>query len=149
MTLKKGSDLMIDKFIDDVCEILKIDRPIVSFNTSNFQSKTMLAQCNSRGTTIYIKEMVKTSPDYFFAIAHELRHIWQIRTEHAIYFKNYKPLNLCKNLNEYNSQIEEIDANAFAGYIIREFFGLKPLFKSLPYPIRSNIFKRMKKIECN
>ena len=36
---------MINDFIADVCEILKINTPTVSFDTSHFQTGTMLAQC--------------------------------------------------------------------------------------------------------
>jgi len=68
----------------------------------------------------------------FFSIAHELRHIWQIQNDEELYFSTYKPIDLFSSVEEYNLQIAELDANAFAGLIMIDFFHLKPLFEGVP-----------------
>lgn len=66
---------MINDYINDICDILDISIPSISFDTSNFPTDTMIAQCSPNGSTIYLKKYEKPNPDQFFAIAHELRHI--------------------------------------------------------------------------
>lgn len=134
---------MINEYISDVCEILDIPIPRISFDTSNFTSDTMMAQCNSDGTVIYIKKTQTPNPDYFFAIAHELRHIWQILNDSSFYLQSYKSRIECNNLDEYNLQIAELDANAFAGLVMIDFFKIKPLFANSSALVVSKISERM------
>lgn len=134
---------MIHDFINDICNILNISVPHISFDTSNFQSETMMAQINSEGTTIYLRKTDKPNPDQFFSIAHELRHRWQIQTDKEWYFSDYKPRELCSSVEEYNLQFAEIDAHAFAGIMMEEFFHLKPLFQGLSDAVKSKIYSRM------
>ena len=117
-----------------------IDPPKVSYNTDHFDSNTMLAQCAPDGSTIYVKEPESINPDILFAIAHELRHVWQIRTDKKKYLGDYRPVNLCKSLEEYNLQESEIDANAFAAAVMYELFDLRPLFSNLPEKVRDTIW---------
>ena len=130
---------MIRDFINDVCDILKISVPHISFDTSNFQSETMMAQIDSS----YLRKADKTNPDQFFSVAHELRHRWQIQTDNEWYFSDYKPRELCSSVEEYNLQFAEIDAHAFAGIVMEEFFHLKPLFQGLSDNVKSKIYSRM------
>lgn len=134
---------MIYDFINDICDILNIPAPSVSFDISNFQTDTMMAQCKPDGSVIYIKKITKPSMDYLFSIAHELRHIWQIQNDEGLYFSTYKPIDLCTSVEEYNLQIAEIDANAFAGLVMIDFFRLKPLFEGVPDSVKAKIFERM------
>lgn len=134
---------MIYDFINDICDILNIPVPFVSFDTSNFPTSTMLAQCSSDGSTIYLKKYDKPNPDQFFSIAHELRHIWQIQNDEQLYFSTYKPIDLCTSVEEYNLQIAELDANAFAGLVMMDFFNLKPQFLGLSDSVKAKIFERM------
>lgn len=67
--------------------------------------------------------------DMAFAIAHELRHKYQIDT-HVFDFDNYKTSNEL-SIREYNLQNEEIDANAYAYIVLLDFFKLKVDFKLL------------------
>lgn len=113
---------MINDYVNDICNILDISIPSISFDTSNFPTDTMMAQCNPNGLTIYLKKYEKPNPDQFFSIAHELRHIWQIKNDEQLYFSTYKPIDLCSSIEEYNLQIAELDANAFAGMIMMNFF---------------------------
>ena len=134
---------MLNEFIIEICNLLNISIPVVSFDTSHFESSTTMAQCNSSGTTIYLRKLEKLNPDYLFSVAHELRHIWQIRTNKDIYFSNYKTVKQCKNLDEYNLQPAEIDSNAFAGLIMIEFFHIKPLFSNMSKNVIARVSERM------
>lgn len=134
---------MIQQFISDICDILNITTPSVSFDISNFPTDTMMAQVNSSGDTIYLKKYDKPNPDQLFSIAHELRHIWQIQNNNYLYFSTYKPINLCKSVEEYNLQIAELDANAFGGLIMIDFFNLKPLFEGVPNSVKVKIYEQM------
>lgn len=134
---------MIHDFIKDICDVLNIDMPDVSFDISGFQTATTLAQCSPDGSTIYIKESDKPDLDQLFSIAHELRHIWQIRNNKQLYFTDYKPADMCGSLEAYNLQIAEIDANAFAYIVIVDCFGVKPLFEGLPDLVRQKIIDRV------
>lgn len=138
---------MIYDFIQDVCNILNISIPSVSFDTSNFLTKTTMAQVDISNNTIYIKKFDKPNPDQFFAIAHELRHIWQVQNDESYFFDNYVSSDLCNSVEDYNLQIAEIDANAFAGLVMISFFGLKPLFKGVPDSIKTNIYKHMEHLK--
>lgn len=130
-------------FINDICAILDITAPSVSFDTSNFSTDTMMAQVNQSGDIIYLTKQDKSNPDQLFSIAHELRHIWQIQNDKELYFSTYKPINLCTSVEEYNLQIAEVDANAFAGLVMIDFFRLKPLFEGVPDSVKAKIFERM------
>ena len=139
---------MIHDFINDVCDILKISVPHISFDTSNFQSETMMAQIDPEGTTIYLRKFDKPNPDQFFSIAHELRHSWQIQTDNEWYFSDYKPRELCSWVEEYNLQFAEIDAHAFAGIVMEELFHLKPLFQGLSEGVKSKIYDRIEHLRA-
>lgn len=138
---------MIDEFINDVCGILGIDPPEVSNDTSHFQSDTMMAQCDPSGSVIYIRPSDKATPDLFFAIAHELRHVWQLQNDKERYTSAYKPVDLCASVEAYNLQQAEIDANAFAGVVMVYFFHIRPLFEGLPDSVKSRIFERMEQLK--
>lgn len=137
---------MIEEFITDICDILNITKPFVSYDTSMFQSDTTMAQCDPSGKIIYVKKYDKPNPDQLFSIAHELRHIWQIQNDEKLYFSAYKPINLCDSVEEYNLQIAEIDANAFGGVVMIDFFHLQPQFKGLSNSAKAKIRERMEEI---
>lgn len=138
---------MINEFVNDVCDILNIKVPEVSFDTSNFQTLTMMAQCSPSGDVIYIKEYDKPNPDQLFSIAHELRHIWQMSNDRSYYFANYKPANACDSVESYNLQVAEVDANAFSMLVMSDFFGIKPLFNGLSEAVKQRIYKRAEEIK--
>lgn len=139
---------MVHQFILDVCEFLKIKVPHVSFDTSRFPTETMLAQCSPSGDTIYIRGGYQdVNPDLFFAIAHELRHVWQIKNAEAFSLSTYQPIDLLHSVEEYNLQTAEIYANAFAAIIMVDYFGVKPLFNNLSETVKEQIFERMELIK--
>lgn len=140
---------MFTTYIEKVCELLNIESPLISYDTSHFPTTTMMAQYNPDNNTIFIKHCNKPNPDQCFAIAHELRHIWQIKTDKSLYLKDYKTVDLCKNVEEYNLQLAEIDANAYAGFIMINMFGLQPLFEGMNEKVKKKIEARIQYItEC-
>ena len=91
---------MIKEFITDVCELLEIKVPKISYDTIHFATKTTLAQCEPETNTIYLNKVDKLNPDYVFSIAHELRHIYQYQTDEEFYLSGYKPSNKCSSVEE-------------------------------------------------
>lgn len=136
---------MIYIFIKDICDILNIPVPSTSYDTSHFPTDTMMAQVNSSGDTIYLKKYDKPNPDQLFSIAHELRHIWQIKNHNDLYFSKYQTVDII-GTEKYNLQPAEVDANAFASIIMVDFFHLQPQYKDLPDSVVSAIKKRIAEI---
>lgn len=122
---------MIEEFITDICELLDIQVPSISYDTSHFPTKTTMAQCELTSNTIYINKPDKPNPDYLFAIAHELRHIFQYQDNEQFHLSNYKTSDNCSSVEEYNLQIAEVDANAFASIIMVEYFHMQPQWSGL------------------
>lgn len=122
---------MIEEFIADICELLDIPVPSISYDTSHFATKTTMAQCELTSNTIYLNKLDKPNPDYLFAIAHELRHIFQYHDNEQFYLSKYKTSDNCSSIEEYNLQIAEVDANAFASIIMVEYFHMKPQWNGL------------------
>jgi Zn-dependent peptidase ImmA (M78 family) len=92
---------------------------------------------------IYIREHESPGPDQMFAIAHELRHVWQIRYHEWFYFSGYRTIDQCMDMEEYNLQPAEIDANAFAGLAMMGYFELKPQYMGMPETVRDRIHERL------
>ena len=122
---------MIKEFITDVCELLEIRVPKISYDTTHFATKTTMAQCELTSNTIYLNKLDKQNPDYLFAISHELRHIFQYQDNEQFYLSNYKTSDNCSSIEEYNLQIAEVDANAFASIIMVEYFHMQPQWNGL------------------
>lgn len=134
---------MIKEFITDVCELLEIKVPKISYDSIHFVTKTTLAQCEPVTNTIYLNKVDKPNPDYVFYIAHELRHIYQYQTDKEFYLSGYKPSNKCSSVEEYNLQIAEVDANAFASIVMTDFFSIKPQWNGLSNKVINEINKRI------
>ena len=56
----------------------------------------------------------------------------------------YKPSNKCSSVEEYNLQIAEVDANAFASIVMSDFFSIKPQWNGLSNKVIDAIEKRIK-----
>ena len=134
---------MLNRFIEYVCNILNITVPIISYDVANFPTETMQAYYDSRTETMFLRKFTSLNPDVLFAVAHELRHIWQLKTNENIYFSNYTSIKNGMSLENYNLQIAEIDAHAFAALLMMENFGIKPLFNGLPNNVLREINYRI------
>lgn len=119
---------MINRFIKVICDELNIAVPVISYDTSGFATPTMLAYCDGR--VIYIRHSDKPTPDQLYAIAHELRHLWQLQTNEDLYFGDYKKVTET-DIESYNMQLAEIDANAFATVVMVDLFKIKPLYHGM------------------
>ena len=134
---------MIEKFITDICELLDIPVPSISYDTSHFSTETTMAQCELTNNIIYLNKIDKPNPDYLFAIAHELRHIFQYQNNEQFYLSNYKTSDNCSSVEEYNLQIAEVDANAFASIVMIEYFHMKPKWNGLSDKVINAINSRI------
>lgn len=65
---------MIKEYITDICVLLNIDVPKISYATSLSPTNSTMAICDNENT-IYLRNINKPNPDYMFSIAHELRHL--------------------------------------------------------------------------
>ena len=122
---------MIEEYITDICELLDIPVSSISYDTSHFPTETTMAQCELTNNIIYHNKIDKPNPDYLFAIAHELRHIFQYHDNEQFYLSNYKTSDKCSSIEEYNLQIAEVDANAFASIIMIDYFHIQPQWNGL------------------
>lgn len=138
---------MIDDFIHEICEILNIPTPSVSYDTSHFSTETMQAQFHPASNTLYLKKAETVNPDQLFCIAHELRHSWQIKKDESLYFSSYKTVEKCPSVEAYNLQLAELDANAFATIVMTDFFHLKPTFERVSDLVKTKIFERIEELK--
>jgi hypothetical protein len=134
---------IIYKFTEEICDILNIDPPALHFDGSVFLTSSQSAALTESG--LYLPDRPTKSPDLFFAIAHELRHAWQLQTDKKKYFGNYKRPGSVDTVT-YNLQPAEIDANAFAAIAMIDFFGLSPQWENMPETVIQAINKRIKEI---
>lgn len=73
------------------------------------------------------------------------RHLWQHEYRSEL-LAGYVT-NSNTNVKDYNMQRAEIDANAFGLVVMKNWFGLAPLFQGLDNDVKSKIAKRAKVIE--
>ena len=124
---------LIDELVLDICDVLQIDVPEVKI-VKRFESPTMLGRANEDGTEIEIKRSIALDElQLAFVLSHELRHIWQSRTNYDYWFAGY----LVSENKDFH--IAEIDANAFAYLYMMHYYNLQPSF---PNDIITRIEKR-------
>ena len=121
------------EYIKEVCEDLCISIPdSIVTDDKKFNQGTQLATLvyENEKSILYLRTKYEYGDvDMAFAIAHELRHKYQIDT-HVFDFDNYKTSDKL-SIREYNLQSEEVDANAYAYIVLLDFFKLKVDFKLL------------------
>ncbi len=119
-------------YTDKLSRLLNIEVPhtIEEMDRTKMVSPTTIAQYSKKENTITIWSKADIK-DIYFSIAHELRHIWQLKYHENEYFDNYKTASELE-LEAYNLQAPELDANAFALIIMEEMFEISPLFQGLP-----------------
>lgn len=137
---------MLYSYIHTICMLLKIQEPVISYDTSVFPSKEVKAMYIHNQNTIYLSSFEHPSFEILFSIAHELRHAWQFQNQPALYFETYQTFQDCKSLDEYNIQPAELDANAFGEFILDSFFHISPQYFSLSENTRKKIHERAKEI---
>lgn len=138
-----------EKLIEEVSEILGIEPPVICYDESKFLTSTQLAGIDLVKNIIYLKPKYKVKFDGYLAICHELRYLWQYNQnviwQHELISRRRS--NDDTDIQYYNSQISEIDANAFGAYYMMNKFRVKPMFKSLDKKTKEKIFKRAEEIK--
>jgi hypothetical protein len=86
--------------------------------------------------------------DVAFMFAHEWRHIWQAKKAPEI-IKGYRDRAQFGDVDEYNCQPAEIDANAFAWHFLADVIGFpgKPTFPGLSRDTVAKVEARKKEME--
>ena len=108
------------QFIEIICDDLEIEKPLVE-EVLFLHTPTQLAEYIP-SDNILKHRPEKIPLDTMFSIAHELRHLWQMKNCPEI-FQNY--INSTDtDIEQYNLQSAEIDANAYAMVIMESGFGL-------------------------
>ena len=131
------------KFAREVSAILKIAAPAIRFvPVKQLRTSTQIAALTPDG--ILIRNDIGVTPELFFAIAHELRHAYQLENDRSLH--DYRTSDQL-DIDEYNAQPLEVDANAFAAGVMAEFFGISPQFLHMPESIRQLIYVRKRQIQ--
>lgn len=128
--------ITIDLFVKKISKIWGI--PKVDLKQEELPG-TMLARIDVINSVLEISNKVvlknTVTCDVAFVLAHELRHLWQYKNGWDLL--NHKEI---EDKDKYNSQIEEIDANAFAVNICEIVFNKTPVFESLSEAVKEKIY---------
>lgn len=132
----------MEAYIDYIAKgILGVDTP-EWIEVEVLDTDTQIAAADIEKNIIYTKKGTDEKM-LFFAIAHELRHMWQAKNKKDILKKFDKSK---KDIRRYNEQEAEVDANAFATAIMVAMFNVKPLFYEFDDKIKEKIYEKAKKI---
>lgn len=114
--LSSVTDEDIENVQFQFAKILDLDLigTVTAYSEEVFKNTTLMALYDRAHDTIVINPNYFISKDLiYYSIAHELRHKWQNEHDKEEWFENYKSRNKL-DLEQYNEQIAEMDANAFA-----------------------------------
>lgn len=130
------------KFAREICDILEISVPDIKFvSADRMRTGTQIAALTPN--TVLIRNDIAVSPELFFALAHELRHAYQIA--HGESLEEYRTSDQI-GVERYNLQPLEVDANAFGALVMADYFGIVPQFHNMPDAVRKAINDRMKQL---
>lgn len=142
------------QFISEICDILNIREPDISFDCSMFPRRTTLAMADIKNRVLHLRqnaaEVVTVAGGVLdvslcFSISHELRHIWQADTALDYWFRDYSSGS--SDINAYNLQRAEIDANAFADMACIALFGVETIFVDMSPEVGQKIVERRRELE--
>lgn len=129
----------IKLFMDYICEDLEIPLPPIVIDES---LKLSAAYTDGR----IILKQYSADRETLLAIAHELRHAWQLATDEQRWFTGYMTREEAGDTNTYNAQPAEIDANAYASIIMMEMVLMKPIFHGYSEAVKAAIDARIEQI---
>ena len=92
----------------------------------------------------YLRMFETDEPQAWLAISHEMRHFWQIVNGSALC--DYETSDQT-DIETYNAQDLELDAWAWASYVLQNVFGLYPTFDFLGDGYTEKVLDRTKEIE--
>lgn len=131
------------KFSREICDILDIPVPFIKFvSADRMHTGTQIAALTP--DAVLIRNDIEISAELLFALAHELRHAYQIASGESL--EEYRTSDRI-SIEQYNLQPLEVDANAFGALIMSDFFGIVPQFRNMPDTIRKAIKDRMKQLQ--
>ena len=131
------------KFSREICDILDIPVPVIKFvSADRMHTGTQIAALTP--DAVLIRNDIEVSAELFFALAHELRHAYQIAGGESL--EEYRTSDRI-SIEQYNLQPLEVDANAFGALIMSDFFGIVPQFRNMPDTVRKAIKDRMKQLQ--
>lgn len=131
------------KFSREICDILDIPVPVIkSVSADRMHTVTQIAALTP--DSVLIRNDIEISEELFFALAHELRHAYQIASGESL--EEYRTSDRI-SIEQYNLQPLEVDANAFGALIMSDFFGIVPQFRNMPDTVRKAIKDRMKQLQ--
>ena len=145
---KKNKMTQLQDLVALISLVLDIKPPKI-IDASRFRQKiegvseTTLAVLSPDGEEMYL---FKTHDiwDSYFAVAHELRHAWQLKFAPKMFNEYLQPGKLDKEA--YVLQPAELDANAFATFVMIDLFSRKPLFYGLSEEIKNKIYQKADEI---
>lgn len=97
--------------------------------TSFFLTPITMAALASDGSGIAINNAaIKSDYDLWFALSHEMRHLWQLRSGRAD-LASYTAADALDTAS-YNAQDIELDAHAWSFAVMVRLFGVTPTLRS-------------------
>ena len=145
--MKLQDTMSIRQFADECSDFLGIKCPKITFGFSKLKQgnlSVLVLDENKQVKSIKVSDECEDILDIYFAICHELRHVYQTVYAPDL-FSQYATIDDGLSTEEYNLQPAEIDANAFASVYMREKFGVSPLFRSYSEKVKNEIYLQMKK----
>lgn len=136
----------ISSIVQANCDLLGIHPPDVKYApASDFLTPTTIAATRDDGGAIQLNQDIPAStPDLWFSLSHELRHVWQIQRGKLSHSYSDRQGT---SVVAYNMQYEEIDANAWAYIMCTEFLHLRPTLETaLPPEVVERIIVRAQRI---
>ena len=108
------------KFSREICDILDIPVPVIKLvSADRMHTGTQIAALTP--DAVLIRNDIEVSAELFFALAHELRHAYQIASGESL--EEYRTSDKI-GVERYNLQPLEADANAFGALIMSDFLAL-------------------------
>ena len=145
--MKLKNTMSILQFANECSDYLGIDCPKITFGFSKLKQgnlSMLVLDENKRVKSIKVIDEFEEILDIYFAICHELRHVYQTVYAPDL-FSQYATIDDGLSTEEYNLQPAEIDANAFAAVYMHKKFGVSPLFRGYSEKVKNEIYLQMKK----
>ena len=138
------------QIVAECCNCLQIPlpklKPVRKLPSASKTVRTMLEYSPTTGAfTVLLRIDAKMDYDTVFAIAHELRHEYQII--HKMFnISDHRESGTGNTIHDYNMQPEEIDAHAFAYNYMLDYYGIRMLFLPLSADVKKAIMQRAEEI---
>lgn len=132
-------------YVKKICKMLDVRPPKVRY-VQELDTPTKMAAYSPEKNTLYVKDSLENY-DLLFAIAHELRHLWQSENRKDMFDEYQSSVGL--SIEEYNLQEAEVDANAFGMIVMSELFHVTPLFDGQTEEVKQAIQNRAKEISAH